>query len=204
MEARQKILIVEDETITKEVIARYFEKHGYDVYKATNGKEALLKLEQNQVDVILSDIIMPKMNGYQFRKKLLENKKWAMIPFVFLTSLSGADAKILGFQLNTDAYLTKPISPEEIFECVSAMLGRRAEFVQAFEIEKTGKLEEIAKTVSHEINNPLQIIIGYLEILRQQEKSTSPHHELYLKWVEDAALRIKYFVKSFDQDIRKP
>lgn len=116
-----KLLIVDDEKLIREVIKEYALIDGYNIYEAENGIEALKVIEKEQIDVIILDIMMPKMDGYSFFKEL---KKDYNIPTIILSARSDEYDKLLGFDLGIDDYLTKPFSPKELMARVKAITRR--------------------------------------------------------------------------------
>lgn len=124
--ARNKtILIVDDDRIQLEVIRTLLETEGFAVCSATNGKDALRHLQTNKIDLILSDIVMPEMNGYQLFEEVSAHASWHDIPFVFLTARDMNSDIRFGKSLGVDDYLLKPISAADLLATVEGKLRRR-------------------------------------------------------------------------------
>ena len=100
-----KLLIVDDEKLIRDVIKEYALLENYEIFEAENGIEALKIIEQENIDLIVLDIMMPKMDGYTFFSKLKEEKN---IPTIILSARNDEYDKLLGFELGVDDYLTKP------------------------------------------------------------------------------------------------
>lgn len=115
------LLIVDDEKLIREVIKEYALLENYNIYEAENGIEALKQIEKNNIDVIVLDIMMPKMDGYSFFKEM---KKDYNIPTIILSARSDEYDKLLGFDLGIDDYLTKPFSPKELMARIKAITRR--------------------------------------------------------------------------------
>lgn len=115
------LLIVDDEKLIREVIKEYALLENYNIYEAENGIEALKQIEENNIDVIVLDIMMPKMDGYSFFKEM---KKDYNIPTIILSARSDEYDKLLGFDLGIDDYLTKPFSPKELMARIKAITRR--------------------------------------------------------------------------------
>ena len=115
------ILIVDDEKLIREVIKEYANLEGYKIYEAENGLDALKVIETSVIDVIVLDIMMPKMDGYTFFKEL---KKEHNIPTIILSARNDEYDKLLGFDLGIDDYLTKPFSPKELMARIKAITRR--------------------------------------------------------------------------------
>ncbi len=116
-----KILVVDDETLIRNVIREYSENEGFKVYEAANGLEALNLVYKESFDLIIMDIMMPKMDGYEAIKKIKEIKN---IPFIILSARKEEFDKLYGFNLGIDDYLTKPFSPKELMARIKAILKR--------------------------------------------------------------------------------
>ena len=115
------ILIVDDEKLLRDVVKEYCLKENYKVYEAENGIEALKILENNSINLIVLDIMMPKMDGYTFFKEMKEKEN---IPTIILSARNDEYDKLLGFDLGIDDYLTKPFSPRELMARIKAILKR--------------------------------------------------------------------------------
>ncbi|MGE5679504.1 MAG: response regulator transcription factor [Bacillota bacterium] len=120
---RTKILLVDDEQDIVEFLQYNIEAAGYEVISASNGKEALEKAEQ-MPDLIILDIMMPFMNGYEVCRKIRENKLTWQIPIIFLTAKSAEADEIRGLELGADDFIPKPISPKKLVARIKANLRR--------------------------------------------------------------------------------
>ena len=118
------ILIVDDQRDLVESIVIALESAGYHVLSAGDGLTALDLMEREHVDLILADIAMPRMNGYQFYERVRENSRWTAIPFLFLTARTMDSDVRYGKELGVDDYLTKPIQPEDLLASVNGKLRR--------------------------------------------------------------------------------
>ncbi len=116
------ILVVEDDKNLRKLITTYLQKNKYNTYEATNGEEALNVLDQSYIDLIVSDIMMPKMDGYELIKSLREAKY--DVPILIITAKSEIEDKKEGFLLGADDYMVKPIDIEEMLLRVQVLLRR--------------------------------------------------------------------------------
>jgi sigma-B regulation protein RsbU (phosphoserine phosphatase) len=133
-----KILLVEDEFNIAKLFIYNLTKAGFNCEHANNGREGLAQAHKNKPDLIISDVMMPEMDGFDFRKKLLEDKDLKSIPFVFLTA-KGADDDILqGFDLEIEDYIIKTASPKVVIAKVSAIL-------KSLEKERVKIVDEVQK-----------------------------------------------------------
>ena len=117
----KKILIVDDEANIREVIREYSEFKGFDVTEAIDGMDALEKVKNNDFDIIILDIMMPRLDGFTTCKEI---KKIKQIPIIMLSARGEEYDKLFGFELGIDDYVVKPFSPKELMARVDAVLQR--------------------------------------------------------------------------------
>ena len=142
------ILIVDDETLIREVIKEYCLKENYNVYEASNGIEAVDYVKNKDIDLIIMDIMMPKMDGYSSIKEI---KKIKDIPCLVLSARKEEFDKLAGFELGIDDYMTKPFSPKELIARIKAILKRTNNTCKSEYIYKNLKLDILGRTLY--INN---------------------------------------------------
>lgn len=116
-----KLLIVDDEKLIRDVIREYAENEKFECLEAENGIEALDIIKNEKIDLVILDIMMPKMDGLAFLKNM---KKEVNIPVIILSARDEEYDKLIGFDLNADDYLTKPFSPKELIARIKAVLRR--------------------------------------------------------------------------------
>lgn len=115
------LLIVDDETLIRDVIKEYGLNEGYTIIEAENGIEAINKVKENTVDIMILDIMMPKLDGFSAYKEI---KKIKNIPTIMLSARGEEYDKLMGFDLGIDDYVTKPFSPKELMARLKAILQR--------------------------------------------------------------------------------
>ncbi|HEX4448709.1 MAG TPA: response regulator [Polyangiaceae bacterium] len=125
--AKQKLLLVDADPRSVRVLEVSLKKAGYSVTTATDGLDALAKIESLTPDLVLTDTRLPKLDGYTLVRKLKERNEWASIPVVFLTSQKSIEDKIRGLELGVEDYLTKPIFVRELIARVNLLLARRTQ-----------------------------------------------------------------------------
>ncbi len=118
---KETIMIVEDEIRMRILLRDYLKKEGYNVIEATNGKEAVEYFIKSPVDLIILDIMMPLLDGFQVCEKIREV---SLVPIILLTARSEEDDKLLGYELGADDYITKPFSPKVLMAKIKAILKR--------------------------------------------------------------------------------
>ena len=116
-----QILVCDDESLIRDVIKEYLLIEKFQVFEASNGLEAIEVVANKDIDLVIMDIMMPKMDGYQAIKEI---KKIKDIPFIMLTARSEEFDKLLGFDIGADDYITKPFSPKELVARVKAVTKR--------------------------------------------------------------------------------
>ena len=122
--AKRKILVVDDEKELIRLITFHMTLAGYAVLAAKNGIEALEICEQEKPDLIILDIMLPRIDGWEVCRRLKQNPHTRTIPIIMLSALSEVDDKLKGFNLGTDDYVTKPFSPRELVVRVKRVLAR--------------------------------------------------------------------------------
>ena len=118
------ILVVDDDAITREFIVASLLPHGYEVTTASDGSSALAHAVHSRPDLVISDVMMPSMDGWAFVRRLRAHPRLAFVPFIFLSALSSAKDILKGFRLGADDYLPKPFSDTDLLERVVEVQAR--------------------------------------------------------------------------------
>ncbi|MFA5276335.1 MAG: response regulator, partial [Candidatus Omnitrophota bacterium] len=124
MVAKRKILVVDDEKELVKLVTFNLSIAGYNVLSAKNGIEALEISEQENPDLIILDIMLPRIDGWEVCRRLRQNPHTTHIPIIILSALSEVNDKLKGFDLGIDDYVTKPFSPRELVVRVKRVLAR--------------------------------------------------------------------------------
>lgn len=122
---KERILIVDDEKEIRDLVEIYLKGEGYETFKAENGIEALSLLEEKEIDLVILDVMMPKMDGIQTCLKIRENSE---MPIIMLSAKSEDIDKILGLNMGADDYLSKPFNTLELIARVKSQLRRYKKF----------------------------------------------------------------------------
>jgi len=123
---RGRVLVVEDEPDVAELIRYNLVKEGWEVLTAGSGADALRRVRDARPDVVLLDIMVPKLNGWEMCRRLKEDPETRAIPVIMVTGRVEEGDKVLGFELGADDYVTKPFSPRELIARIRAVARRRA------------------------------------------------------------------------------
>ena len=137
-----RVLVVEDEADVAEMIRYNLGKEGYDVRLASNGTDALRQVKEAKPDVILLDIMVPHLNGWEICRRLKQDRETVAIPVIMVTGRVEEGDKVLGFEMGADDYVTKPFSPRELLARVRAVSRRgRLNDSDATQVLRAGELE---------------------------------------------------------------
>ena len=196
----QKVLIVDDDpNIALLVRMTLSRKKEYKISTASNGMEALEKVSQDQPDIILLDIMMPDMDGFEVCRVLKQAEKTRFIPIIMISAKTELGDKLQGMDVGANDYITKPFNPEELLARVAAHLR-----IKSLEEELSAKKEleaalKMSVTLQHEINNPLTGIIGNMELLRTWKELDPKDVDAAIVDVLALSLRIKEIVKQLSR-----
>jgi two-component system, sensor histidine kinase and response regulator len=171
-----KILVIEDEQpLLEEIIdTLYFE--GYETISADNGLDGVQLAKEHLPDLIVSDIMMPKMNGYAALVSLRSNPTTAMIPFIFMTAKAERQDMRKGMEYGASDYLTKPFATDELLGAIRARLAEQKIVTQHQEQKLDDLRSTIIRTLPHELRTPLSGIIGCGHLLLMDPDGLSPEH----------------------------
>lgn len=204
-----EILIVDDTPNNLRLLSMILTIKGYEVRKAINGKMALESVNLLPPDLILLDIKMPEMDGYEACKKLKENPLTRGIPVIFISALDDVDDKVKAFSVGGIDYITKPFQQEEVLARIQNQL--RIKFLnQKLEernqdlkklnskLEYSNKqLHDFTHMVSHDLQQPLQSIMGFSNlILLQYKNSIDVSIVRYLERINQAGDRMQMFIQD--------
>lgn len=146
--ATGQLLLVDDEPGLRQAVQAYLEDEGFKVHVASNAREGWDLLQQISPDLVISDIMMPQVDGYQFLKQLREDPRFQALPVVFLTARGMTTDRIQGYNAGCDAYLSKPFDPDELVAMVSNLLERRAAATQTGGDSETPDIAEMARQIA--------------------------------------------------------
>jgi two-component system sensor histidine kinase/response regulator len=193
-ERKSKILIVDDAIDTVELLRKRFHSEGYDTSEAYDGEEALERVDEYNPDLIVLDVMMPKIDGYEVCRRLKndENKKY--IPILMLTAKGGVESKVKGLEIGADDYLAKPFDYKELSARVKSLLTIKASREKLLEEEKSVALEKMMDEVAHEVRNPLVSIGGFAKRVYDRLPENDPNKK-YLEMIMDEVSKLENMVK---------
>ncbi len=196
------ILVIDDEPVNIQVLSRKLKWEGLGVLTAKNGREGLELAKSGSPDLILLDIMMPGMDGFEVCQKLREDERTKSIPVIFVTAQNSKQGKLEGLKAGAVDYITKPIDLEETTARIRSQLKYLA--INQENIELTKRLGEsrraasigaLTQGIAHNLNNLLGVVMGYLELAKANHKDAEKvlHN---LTRVEGAANRIVGIIKQ--------
>lgn len=175
-----RILIVDDEPSMRIGLKDNLEFEGYEVEAASDGEEGLSKILSNNYDLIVLDVMMPKMSGFDVCKKVREAKN--EVPIILLTAKGEEIDKVLGLEIGADDYITKPFGLRELLARIKAILRRTIKQDDNEKLINIGKMEfDFEKYSAFENNKPVQLSFKEFEVLHylwENKNSTVSRNEL--------------------------
>ena len=194
---RTRVLVVDDNEQNTELLASKLETDGYETYTAYDGPEALEKVERFTPDLILLDIMMPKMDGYEVCRRLKAGEKTRHIPVIMVTARGEVEDKILGLDTGAEDYICKPCSLAEISARVRSILHTRELQIRLGEMEKLAALGQMVDGIAHEVRNPLMVIGGMARHIKEKvtDEQVHGHINLIIREVE----RLERMVERIDE-----
>jgi signal transduction histidine kinase len=223
--ASAEILIVDDTPNNLRLLSDMLSARGYEVRKAIDGQMALTSARVETPDLILLDIVMPDIDGYEVCQKLKADPKTCQIPVIFLSALDDPLDKIKAFQVGGIDYITKPFQIEEVLVRVHSQLTirdltqnleaqvvkRTAELTQALhdlqeaqlqivQTEKMATLGQLVSGIAHEINNPIGFVEGNLDLVNKGVTHLLHHLQLYQKLIPNPGSEIEDNADTIELD----
>lgn len=169
-EGKSSVLIVDDNPLIRNVLQNILLHENFEVSVAANGISALSILEDRVCDVILCDVMMPEMDGYQLLTAVRSKKNLEMVPFVFLTGLDSEIETDKGLRSDCDAYLTKPFDPQKLIATLKGRVARSQNIKKVADDQRDHFRRRVLQTVSHEFRTPLVAVSTGSEMLMDQLK----------------------------------
>lgn len=163
-----RILVIDDDDLVREQLLSWFEREGYEVAEAEDGLQGVKQALAQPPDLVVCDIAMPEMSGYEVLEHVRSNNHTTTLPFIFLTGQSDKSFVRHGMELGADDYLTKPFTRPEVMAAVRTRLKRHAALADAFTRELEEAKTQLARMVAHELKTPLISIHMVKDIVERQ------------------------------------
>ncbi len=196
--AQTKILIVDDEPDLLEITAAYLEMEGYTALTALNVPAALEILKTTTPDMIISDITMPGMSGFDLFEKVRANSSFQNTPFVFLSGHTDLEHIMMGKEIGSDDYLMKPFEPEMLISTIKGKLKRRQQISESMTQQIEQLKNQLLHLISHEMRTPLTSILSATELLASgRETLSSDDFKGFLEMLKAGTKRLNTMVEDF-------
>lgn len=219
------ILVVDDNSTNLAVICQALRTEGWQIRIAVNGEDALSKVAQNPPELILLDVQMPGIDGFEVCKRLKADEATSDIPIIFMTALSDTDSKVKGLGLGAVDYITKPLEQQETIARVRVHLQLRRlthtleeqvrdrtqalsqaleelqhSHLQVIQSEKMSALGNLVAGVAHEINNPISCVVGNVRAVEATIKDLFSVIDLYGRHFPNPGSEIEDELETIDLD----
>lgn len=204
-----KVLVVDDQPINVHMLKRKLEKHGISVRTATSGKECLEMIKEDVPDLILLDVMMPEMDGFEVCRELQKDRQTSSIPIIFVTAKTSKGGRIEGLGVGAVDYITKPIDLDETLARVQTQLrflsiNRENIRLQERlgEIRRNSAIGAITQGIAHNLNNLLGVAVGYLDLIRISNEDP----ELVMKYhglLDQSIQRIITIIRQLSSQIEE-
>lgn len=193
-----KILVIEDVAPLRNDIVEMLRLEGYEVEGAENGEVGLALAADFVPDLVICDIMMPKMDGYGVLTAMRQNHATRTIPFIFLTAKTERGEVRRGMGMGADDYLTKPFENEELLEAVRARLAHHQTFEEQAQSQLSELRESIVTALPHELRTPLNTIIGFSDMLHiEADTVTAEEVREWSGHIQAAAQRLNRLVENY-------
>lgn len=172
MKNKPVILIVDDQPQDIELLEAHLVPQGYEIVKAASGEEALEKLSSNQIELILMDVLMPGMDGFEVTRRIRQDTAHRLIPIILITALQETEARVKGIEAGCNDFLSKPLDKMELFARVRSLLQVKAynDLMRDYQIE----LEAMVTSRTEELRQALENL--QQEITQRKREEKRVHH----------------------------
>jgi putative two-component system response regulator len=181
MKDKPKILVVDDRPENNELLAAHLVPQGYEIVKAANGEEALGKLSGNQIDLILLDVMMPGMDGFEVTRRIRQDNIYRLLPIILVTALRETEDRVKGIEAGCDDFISKPVDKMELLARVRSLLKVKAyndlmsNYRKDLESEVTRRTEELKHALERIKAASLETIYRLSMAAEYKDENTGAH-----------------------------
>lgn len=194
----QTILVIEDEQSVRETLVEILEIEGFKTISAANGSVGVKLAQQYNPNLILCDVMMPELDGYEVLTRLRQHPDTMATPFIFLTARGDKADLRQGMSLGADDYLVKPCTVDELRGAITSRLEKRAVLEQRSQKKLDELRSSIVLSLPHEFCTPLNGILGFSEILIDEYEALQPQEVLEIAGdIRLSALRLHKLIQNF-------
>lgn len=193
------ILVVEDDATLSKAICGLLRDQGYFVIVARDGQDALNLLHQCHVDMILSDVVMPRLDGYGLLHAIRTDERLFHLPVVFLTGYATPQDRRRAKECGVEDYLVKPLDSHDLLATVRNVLVRRGMVEEAVQRQVDAVRDQIIALVQHEFRTPLTFVMGYAELLQDElgQKMLRADLQHSIDAILEGSRRLHHLIESF-------
>lgn len=210
---KKKILVIEDERVTRTNILNFLDAEGFAAIGAENGRQGIKLAQEHLPELIICDILMPDLDGYDVLTQLQQEPKTAAIPFIFLTVSTDKDNVRRGMTMGADDYLSKPVTSAELRAAIASRIRRRENLLQT-NFPQTGQIENLEQKIlelERSINSKDELLGHLIQEIRQsltslsqeaerlQERSTDLERDHYLQRLQQEFARLLTLVNQVSE-----
>lgn len=198
-EKKHKVLVVDDEELNVRFLSTFLTRKGFVVDVAMRGTEALEQIERSMPDVVLLDVMMPDMDGFEVCRVLRQNPQTHLLPVVMVTALHSIEDEVRALEVGADDFLPKPINNLELMARLRSLLRIKAlhdelkaskqelEIKNKELIELQGLRDSLTQMIIHDLKNPLTGIMGCTEILMMMNEALDDRQKTIVKKLDESA-----------------
>jgi signal transduction histidine kinase len=195
---QKRVLVIDDTEEIRMIIGESLNIYGFETLTAENGETGIQIAQKNLPDLIICDINMPRIDGYETLKAIRHHEPTSTIPFIFLSGATERPNVRKGMELGADDYLTKPFTHKELMAAVNTRLEKQAELQR----QSDKKLDELRGNITmalpHELRTPLNGIVGLANILIEDHGKLPPEEVLEsAKYIYESAMRLHRLIENF-------
>ncbi len=193
----EKLLVIDDQPQVLEIVSYLLSANGYAVATAKNGREGLEAARQIKPDLILCDVMMPGMSGYDVLQAARQDADLLATPFVFLTAKASPEDLRAGMNLGADDYLTKPFTEEQLLAAVRTQLEKRAAVNERFQQKLDLLRQGLSTILPHELRTPLTLILAHTSLLMETASSLDrPTIVEMVQTIHESSLRLHRILEN--------
>ena len=193
-----RILLIDDEQAYRQTIGNALRQSGYCVFEAGDGERGIEIAQNERVDLIISDVVMEKLDGFAMIDRLRMDPATCTIPFILMTGLADHESRRRGMTLGADDFLVKPFTGTELMTAIETRLARHKEMIMEAERKLVQLRSSITLALPHELRTPLASILGFAEIIGD-ESGELPASEIarFGKMIHRAGKRLERLLENF-------
>lgn len=188
------ILIVDDTPSARETLEAHLYHENYELHFAENGQQALDMMTQQPYDLVLLDVMMPEMDGFEVCHRLKEQPHWRAIPIILITALNAKQDIVQGLEAGADEFLSKPVNSLELRARVRSMLRIKKQYDDLQALLKLR--EDLSRMIVHDMRSPLMAISGFSQMLLAEETNLSPEQRKDIDHITQQAQRLNSFIND--------